>query len=74
MTLREYFEVTGLTYKHISDKTGLHVHTIQRYTNWKSEPAVSHALLIEEATNGKVKMKMFAEYWKNYKKAKKTYG
>jgi transcriptional regulator with XRE-family HTH domain len=74
MYLKEYLELTGISYAEMGKKIGVHAGTIYRIANFLHEPKVAVAKKIYEATNEKVKLDDLADYWITYKEAKKIYG
>ena len=57
MTLKKYLTQTKVSVAKFSQVTGINPNTLQTYVHQTSEPTVSNAIKIIEATHGSVKLK-----------------
>ena len=56
MTLKKFLDSTKITVSKFSENTGININTLFTYINQTSEPTVSNAIKIIEATHGAVEL------------------
>lgn len=57
MTLKEYKENQGLSYRQLGQALGMNFQALERYANGKVMPSLKTAIRISKATKGKVTLK-----------------
>lgn len=60
MTLKKFLESTGISISKFSEATGINANTLFTYVHRKSEPTVSNAIKIIDASHGAIDLRDLA--------------
>ena len=56
MTLKKFLQTTNISIAKFAENTGINPNTLQTYVHQTSEPTVTNAIKIIDATHGAVKL------------------